>query len=72
MYRVKLDFKNEQNKLETIRYDNFYVALPTTKTEKNLAIAQAFPSILGTDFLTINKLSLHFTPNKDITYFERK
>ncbi len=68
---IEIKFKTDEGKLETIRLDTS-VALSTKKDEKNKQIAQSFPSILGTDFLKDNKLSLHFIPHKDEAYLERE
>jgi hypothetical protein len=71
MRDVILRFKNDQGKLETIKFNEFNIALSTQKDQKNIDIANAFPSIIGNDFLTTHKFSLHFTPHKNEAYFER-
>lgn len=67
---IEIKFKNDEGKLETIKLDTL-VALSTKKDQKSKQIAQSFPSILGTDFLSSNKFSLHFTPHKNEAYLER-
>ena len=65
-------FKTEEEKLETITLPEFSVLVGTKKSNEGLQEAYSVPSLMGTDFLTINKLALYFNPSKDIAYLERR
>ncbi len=59
---------------DKIRYTSFDVHLKALKTTKQSPekrrTAQALPSVLGMDFLTEQKLSLHLFPSEKIAYLE--
>lgn len=66
---VKLVFKNENNNGEKIYEPLFLVANNLRKHDET---AQAFPSILGLDFLLKHKFALHVNPCKNEAYLEEE
>ena len=69
---VTLYFKSEENKPVKIELPTIYVAEPLEHDEKTLNIFSTIPSMIGTDFLMINKFSFFFDPSKRIAYLERE
>lgn len=69
---IRFYFRNEENKVVTLEFKTFQVAVPTLKTDKSKMESNSFPSILGTDFLYDNKFSLHFLTDKDEAYLEKE
>lgn len=68
---IELRFKTEEE-LETITLPEFSVLVGTKKNNEGLQEANSVPSLMGTDFLTINKLALYFNPSKGIAYLEKE
>ena len=62
------NFKTDEGKFYPIKTSKFFVALGTKKTEDAIIESQNFPSIIGTDFLMLNKLYLHFDPHSNEMY----
>ena len=69
---IELRFKTEEEKLETITLPEFSVLVGTRKNEEGLQEANSIPSLMGTDFLAVNKLALYFNPSKGIAYLEKQ
>lgn len=71
---IKVHFKHkEEQEDKIISFDyKYYVSKSTKRDQKSRDIAQAFPSILGMDFLKENKLKLVVIPHKDIAYLEEE
>ncbi|MBI2141451.1 aspartyl protease family protein [Candidatus Woesearchaeota archaeon] len=69
---IELLFKTEEEKLERITLPEFSVLIGTKKAVEEIQEANSIPSLLGTDFLTINKLALYFNPSKGEAYLEKE
>ena len=69
---IRLYFKTEEEKLETITLPEFSVLAGTKKDNLGIQEANAMPSLMGTDFLQINKLALYFNPSLCIAYLEKE
>ncbi|MFH1182106.1 MAG: hypothetical protein V1702_04065 [Candidatus Woesearchaeota archaeon] len=63
--------KNSEQKVETINFPAFAVAECTVKKEDALNEAHSFPSLIGTNFLEINKFVLYVDMANKEAYFER-
>ncbi len=66
---VTLTFRNENKEGERICEPQFLVAGNVRKHEE---IAQAFPSILGLDFLSRHGPALHVNPSKNEAFLEEE
>ena len=64
-----LYFKTEENKSLRIEIQTIPLAKSTSKKEQH---DSGFPSILGTDFLIKNNISLYFNPKKNLMYLEKE
>ena len=62
-------FKTNENKTTRIELPNIPLARTTSKKTSDHS---GIPSILGTDFLEKNKLTLYFNPGKDLMYLEKE
>ena len=67
---IKLFFKDEENKIQTIIFDDLLVSVSTKEDTISKQIAQALPSIMGLNFLSRNRFKLCCIPHKNIAYFE--
>jgi len=69
---VTLYFKDENSEPVKIDLPDIYVSEPLEHDEKTLNIFSTIPSMIGTDFLIINKFSFYFNPLKRIAYLEKE
>ena len=70
--KMKLMLKTEENTTQEIVMPQFAITRATKKTEEARRESQCLPSILGTDFFTINSLLLHFDPRDNDSYVAKK
>lgn len=67
---VSVHMKDEKGGIISIALPSISVLWPTQK--KLPKGTKNIPSILGSDFLTTAKLSLHFDPSKQIAFLEKQ
>lgn len=72
MKEADLYFRTEENKAEKISLPEFSVMVGTKKTAEGIEEANSIPSLMGIDFLLINKLALYFNPSINVAYLERQ
>ena len=65
---VSFTFRNEDNEPSKMSMESFCVSRNVRTTDNT---SYSFPSILGLDFLAINKLSLYVNPANNIAYLEQ-
>lgn len=68
---VKLCFKTEEEKLIDFNF-SLTVSRTTKSTKEGILESRSCPSIIGTDFLAQNDLSLYFQPSKGVYYIEKE
>ena len=70
--KMALLLRTDEDKLYKIPLPSFAVSRATKKTEEARQESQNFPSIIGTDFFTANKMFLHFDPSESNIYLGTK
>lgn len=68
---IKLYFKTDDEKSKDFDLD-ITIAKTTKTSQEGIQEAMSCPSIIGTDFLIKNGLSLIFRPSKDVFYLEKE
>lgn len=72
IHEISLHFKTEERKIVQITLPQFAVLKGTKRTNAAVQEANSVPSLMGTDFLLANKLSLYFNPSLSIAYLEKE